>query len=218
MANEQTEKKSYPMMPVRQWWALRERFRKTIPTVVTPAYLASTLEMDERSAQNNILPTLRATGLIDADGKPTDLVVKWRDDDSYKAVCEQVRKKVYPKELLEVAPDISTSRSKIERWFAHDTGAGENAVTKMVSFYLLITEADPAKATGSTPAPERERAVRPTPAKPVRKVKAEDATNRSGGLEPSVHLNVQIHLSPEATPEQIDAIFASMARHLKAPA
>ncbi len=216
MATEKADKKAYPMMPVRQWWALRDRFRRSIPSIVTASYLASALEMDERSAQNNILPTLRATGLIDAEGKPTDLVVRWRDDDDYKAVCEEIRKKVYPKELIEVAPDASTERTKIERWFANATRAGENAVNKMASFYLLLAEGNPAKATGGGPVPERERTKRPAPAKPARKAKVEHPDNRSRAIEPSIHLNVQVHLSPEATPEQIDAIFASMARHLKA--
>ena len=31
---------------------------------------------------------------------------------------------------------------------------------------------------------------------------------------PSIHINVQIHIDPNSTPEQIDQIFSSMARHL----
>ncbi len=31
---------------------------------------------------------------------------------------------------------------------------------------------------------------------------------------PTVHMDFQIHISPEAGVEQIDAIFASMAKHL----
>ena len=32
--------------------------------------------------------------------------------------------------------------------------------------------------------------------------------------QPSIHIDFQIHISPETTPEQIDQIFASMRRHL----
>jgi len=32
--------------------------------------------------------------------------------------------------------------------------------------------------------------------------------------EPSIHIDFQIHISPETTPEQIDQVFASMRRHL----
>ncbi len=32
--------------------------------------------------------------------------------------------------------------------------------------------------------------------------------------EPSVHINIQIHIDPSSTPDQVDQIFSSMARHL----
>ena len=35
-------------------------------------------------------------------------------------------------------------------------------------------------------------------------------------LQPSVHVDLQIHISPEASPEQIDQIFSSIRRHLYA--
>jgi hypothetical protein len=31
---------------------------------------------------------------------------------------------------------------------------------------------------------------------------------------PSVHIDIQVHISPEATPLQIDQVFKSMAQHL----
>ncbi len=31
---------------------------------------------------------------------------------------------------------------------------------------------------------------------------------------PSIHVDVQVHIDPNASAEQIDKIFASMARHL----
>jgi len=34
--------------------------------------------------------------------------------------------------------------------------------------------------------------------------------------EPTVHLDIQIHIPADATPEKIDQIFSSMARHLYA--
>jgi hypothetical protein len=36
----------------------------------------------------------------------------------------------------------------------------------------------------------------------------------STSLMPAIHLDIQIHISPESTAEQIDQIFASMAKHL----
>jgi hypothetical protein len=36
-----------------------------------------------------------------------------------------------------------------------------------------------------------------------------DSINR-----PNLHIDLQIHISPDSTPNQIDTIFASMAKHL----
>lgn len=59
----------------------------------------------------------------------------------------------------------------------------------------------------------------------TRKVPKVKLTGATGKLEepeedigmprgPSVHVDLQIHISPEATPEQIDQIFDSISRHL----
>ncbi|MDN7619565.1 hypothetical protein QZM39_06950 [Burkholderia cenocepacia] len=34
-------------------------------------------------------------------------------------------------------------------------------------------------------------------------------------FSPKLHIDVQIHISPESSAEQIDKIFESMAKHLK---
>jgi hypothetical protein len=53
--------------------------------------------------------------------------------------------------------------------------------------------------------------VTPTePAKPFPEKHKEVLT----GLSPSIHIDIQIHISPEASISQIDQIFASMAKHL----
>lgn len=40
------------------------------------------------------------------------------------------------------------------------------------------------------------------------------ATNQSGTNGPALHLDIQVHIDASASPDQIDHIFASMARHL----
>ena len=78
MANR--TKTTYPTMPVSAWMKLRELFTRTIPKEVTDSYIASILDTKKESARTNVLPSLRYTGLIDNEGKPTDLAIKWRDD------------------------------------------------------------------------------------------------------------------------------------------
>jgi len=39
------EAKSFPMLPGAHWWALRDKFKQSIPGVVTESYLAAALNM-----------------------------------------------------------------------------------------------------------------------------------------------------------------------------
>lgn len=228
MADKTVDKKvNYPRLPEKQWWALRERFKQSMPGKVTPSYLATVLDMKENSAKANILPALQAIGLVDAQGKSTDLAKRWRDDAEYAAALKEMRERVYPDELLDAIPDPKTARSAAERWFANRTGHGQAAAFKMAHFYELLSDGDPLRRQAKsskkeTPrSPPRRRSSPPpvtpssTPvAPPDVEEKASKPPHTSPGRMPSVHIDMQIHISPEATPEQIDQIFASMAKHL----
>ncbi len=189
------------------------------------------------SAQNIISP-LRRIGLIDKDGKPTARAISWRDDEEYPSVCDEIRKEVYPSELLDAFPDADSSRTGVERWFANKTGLGESAVGSMAVFYLLLAEADPTKQDSITSSvkPSKPRQVQPSSAKlkiaSSAKIEKE-ASNGIGavatvepevkpsstkvnvnGFGPTLHIDIQIHIAPDASAEQIDQIFASMNKHL----
>ena len=61
--------------------------------------------------------------------------------------------------------------------------------------------------------PQRTRRV--SAAEPTKKtIKSKDVSGLETIGQPSVHVDLQIHISPEATPEQIEKIFASMRRYL----
>lgn len=216
------EQKAYPMMPGKNWWALRRKFRLTIPVTVKPSYVASALGVSEPSARHNILPALKKTGIVDDDGKTGDRAKKWRDDKQYPEVCAAILNEVYPQELRDLAPDASANREQVESWFGHDTGAGASAVHKMAAFYVRLLEADPSKDPGEgrrAPAAKAKGKgkLKKTQAK---KIEPKDELPPAGDDipsrgRPSIHFDVQIHISPDSTPEQIDKVFESMAKHLK---
>jgi len=56
-------------MPIKHWWSLRDRFKQSIPGVVTANYLATVLNMQVPSARGNVLPYLKQMGIIDEEGK-----------------------------------------------------------------------------------------------------------------------------------------------------
>ncbi len=229
-----THKGGYPKFPTDNWWALRKRFVQTIQIIVNESYLSSILQMKPTSARVRI-STLRKVGLISEDGKPTERAKRWRDDNQYAAVCEEIRQSVYPPELLNAFPAPSPDRAEVARWFGHETGVGEDAASQLTSFYLLLCEASPKQQDGSSALKTPKNGRGSSSAKVASGTRSQtsqgSAQNGShanagatgqttqqpvhtagGGL--SLHVDIQIHISPEADAQQIDQIFKSIGMHL----
>ncbi|HWV25078.1 MAG TPA: DUF5343 domain-containing protein [Thermomicrobiales bacterium] len=217
-------------MPETSWRAIRKRFRQTIPPTVTPTWVAGVLpSMSPKSATDNVIRPLRAIGLVDDDGKPTDRARRWRDDDQYPEVCAEILSEVYPEELLDLFPGPEVDRTLAARWFANKTGQGEGTVQQMVRFFAMLTQADPSDPERIAAAPpERKRrssreSAQRTKDEPATTAVREDANKmtlpvlqmNNGIRQPSLHIDIQIHISHESDALQIDHIFASMAKHLR---
>jgi Family of unknown function (DUF5343) len=224
------EPTTYPKISRKLWWLLRDRLKKSIPTVVTPTFIQSMAQMTEASARSNVLSPLRDLYLLSDDNKPTALASRWRHDDDYKAVCHEIREKVYPTDLVEAFPDPTSDRKDaIKTWFMKVGNVGEAAARMYADTYLLLSEGDPAKrqeekpAVSSTPKPPRPARSAASQKTPAPAAPAPIATLRDPLLAdphppskrmPAIHIDVQVHISPDTTPEQIDKIFASMSKHL----
>lgn len=219
---------SYPMLPTISWWALRQKFQNKIPSKVTKSYLSSVLNISQISAQNNILPYLRTMGLIDDEFRPTELANDWRFDDKYPETCKIIISKIYDQELLDAFPTGTEDRRPIERWFAAKTQSGKVAARRMATLYKLLTKADPSE--GVIPAQKKLTTTKPKATSKEPAILLEPKKQREQQAEghpiptyqasanqpfPSLHIDVQIHLSPQAPPEQIDKVFESLAKHLK---
>lgn len=77
---------------------------------------------------------------------------------------------------------------------------------------------DYAKDPSSWRPPSRKKVSKTTAVKKPKSVSPVSKPKEFEGVEklpsqPSVHIDFQIHISPESTPEQIDKIFESMSRH-----
>lgn len=233
MADE--KKKSYPKIPMNNWFLLRDKFKQRTPEKVSPSYIASALNMGEKSASANIIPPLRAFGLIDESGKPTDLAYDWRDDKKYSEVCKTILEETYPRELLDLFSDSEANLKDISNWFARDAKVGESAARAYSATYMMLLEADLARAKeknaqvkSSNGAAKPGKAMQSTsraasnstkgiplrqrqePAEPISGHDPREAYRFS----PKLHVDIQIHISPDSSPEQIDKIFESMAKHL----
>jgi hypothetical protein len=215
--------KTFPMLPVAHWWTLREKFKQSIPGIVTANYLATALNTQPKSARVNVLPYLKDIGLINEEGKTEDSAKAWRDDNQYAEVCQKIREKIYPDELIAAVAKPAEDRDAVERWFANHTGAGSNAVKRMAAIYVVISEADVSKR----PDKKVEKASVAKKNKigtSSKKLKLPDKNPPSTTPQvsppaivpsaPGVNINLEIHISSDATPDQIDKIFESMAKHI----
>jgi len=224
---------TYPKVGRKVWLALRARFLKSVPSVVTPTYISSVMPMEAASARANVMNPLREMGLLDKDFKPTPLAQRWRHDDEYKAVCHEIRAAKYPAELLDAYPDGEPSqKEQIKKWFASKGGVGETASRMMADTYILLSQGDPtaAEATAKPTAPKASTTATGKTSKKVpasRSPKTADAAPPPAQDEmppppsihgarrlPAVHIDVQVHISPDTSAEQIDRIFESMSKHL----
>lgn len=218
------DRQVYPAIPAKNWWDLRQRFKTSPPRDVSAAYLSDVLGIQERAAKN-VVPNLERIGLIDDKGKPTALAARWRDDEEYPAVTREIIAAVYPQALLDVAPPDDPDAATVKRWFLRETGTGEGRANILTAFYRLLATGDP---SGQADAPRRvERtAAAPRPAarqsSPRVRTKTEDddATdkNGSGGSGrvqlPTLSVAVQVYIDKDMSAEQVDHVFASMAKHL----
>jgi hypothetical protein len=221
------KKVSYPKIPERNLWKLRETLKKTVPSVITKKSLAAMFSLSEDSARTSIFSPLKTLGLIDDTGRPTDLVYDWRDDSKYGEVCDKLRKQLYPAELCELFNDIeSADVERIAVWFMSSTRCGQAAAKVYANFYLLLLRANPSdsleqekpskkkKPTGKS-SPRLNKSRESMTTKKEKTVSLAPTSGKKLSGIPELHINIQLHISPESTVEQIDKIFESMAKHLK---
>lgn len=229
MANEQKE--NFPNLPTKHWWLLRKKFKSSIPSIVTPGYVATALGMQQSSAKANVLPALIKLGLLDDQFKPKDRAFDWRDNEKYSNVCAEIVEEVYPEELRTALPGPTLARHSVKGWFADRVKVGDNAATKMAIMYETLIEADVKKGeeflktlknddnkrtskpkTKAVPNPKTIESAKTIPSKDKSNINRGEAGNED--FSPSVHIDLQIHISPDASAEQIDKIFASMSKHI----
>jgi len=207
------QKESFPVIPAKHWWKLREQFKQTIPAQVTTSYIASVLDMKEISARTNIITPMISFGIIDSDFKPKERAKKWRDDETYAEVCKEIMDEIYPRELIDACPPSNPDRDSVYRWFAYHTGGGKSVVNKMSATYLLLCEADPQKTQSIKNKLNRELTKKTKKVNNSTKVNsAKDNGPRI--MPPSIHIDIQLHISPDISPELIEKIFESMEKHI----
>lgn len=219
----------FPQLPAAVWWKLRKKFVQTVPGSVSETYLTSTLSIQPGAAKI-YLKDLQALGLVDKNNKPTDLAFDWRDDAKYADACKKILDRVYPSDLRDVAPLPNPDRAAIVRWFSNSARLGEGAAKNKTAQYLLLADGNPSKGddkpAGTERRANRTQKIRKRPngksataadtMPPISPAgSASPSPHSKLGVDPTIQLNIQIHISADASPDQINAIFSSMAKYLR---
>ena len=200
--------KNYPTITEKSWWAVRNKFKASIPSFVTPSYILSFLPLNSiPSANSNVVVPLKRMGLIDFNGVPTSLAKQWRLDQEYKKVCKKILELVYPPELLALFPDSVIDRPLVKSWFMAQ-GIGEESSRKMARVFCMLKTSDLKKVSMEY----RKKDTR----LPNGSISSTESASKDTDdhARPEVHIDLQIHISPDSTPELVNSIFSSMAKHL----
>ncbi|MCQ1855838.1 DUF5343 domain-containing protein [Neorhizobium galegae] len=136
---------------------------------------------------------------------------RWNQSTRHKAVLGDAIRKGYA-DLYSVYPDAhARSNTELGHVFSTSSTAGQPVISKTVStFKALVAEAE-------FSAEDDQNSI--LHSGPLHVAPAQSAASTSPQLPsmqngPAVHIDIQIHISPESTTEQIDKIFESMAKHL----
>jgi hypothetical protein len=175
-----------------------------VPPKVTVGWLKTIGFTSSNDA--TLVGVLKFIGFTDASGVPTPTWSSYRGAKHRQVLGEAIRKGYA--ELFAIYPDANAQpNTELQHVFSTSSSAGEQVTNKTVAtFRALVDEADFSNSDTSGEMTIQVDALH-TPA----------ATQPPGSAVrggPEVHIDIQIHISPESTAQQIDKIFESMAKHL----
>jgi len=158
----------------------------------------------------SLLGILKLIGLVDGSGVPTPRWSRFRGTDHRKVLGEAIREGYA--DLFAVYSDASQRRaSELEHVFSTSSSAGKQVISKAVSTFKNLCE----DAEFSPISDQTELQIKTGPIHtPLASSAVGKGAVTTSQMTPSLHIDIQLHISPEASAEQIDQIFKSMARHL----
>jgi hypothetical protein len=157
-----------------------------------------------------LLPVLSFLGFIDASNVPAATWKEYRGPEPGKVLARAIKESY--SELYDTYPDAHARDLKdVEAIVKSKTTVGQDLVSRMTNtFKSLCAEADFSGLEEETP---KQKPLAPDP-----HAKGPDHDKPGApagkGSFPSLHIDIQVHITPDTSPDQIDKIFESIARHL----
>lgn len=207
---------SFPQIPSTVWWGMRNLLINSPRATFDESMISAKLGVQQAAARQYVAE-LKKVGILDDEGKGTDLANRWRMDDSYSEAVKDIANKVYPSSLVTIAPPGAADRQTVKNWFMTQ-GLGAGSAGNKTATYLLLTSELPEDSaqTKTTKVPASSEKAPSTSKKssklnPGKKELQNTKENNSDSLP--LNVNVQVHISADASTEQIDAIFSAMRKY-----
>lgn len=168
------------------------------------------------SNDTTLIGVLKFIGFIDSSNIPTSLWNEYRGA-HHKTVLAKAIRTGYA-DLFAVYPDANARpNTDLAHVFSTSSSAGAQVINKTIAtFKALVEEADFSSDSSPTetslhsgPLHQPAAAGAPRPIPP--------SFQTGGARNPEVHIDIQVHISPDSSYDQIDKIFESMAKHLYGP-
>ncbi len=177
-----------------------------VPQKVTVQWLKTVGFRSSNDA--SLIGVLKFIGFMDSSGVPTSKWTQYRGA-NYKQVLGEAIREGYA-ELFAVYPEANQrTQADLAHVFSTSSSGGKQVIGKTEStFRALAEQADFGPVDERTDLHMTSGPLH-TPAVPA------PSTIEHAPLQwPSLHIDIQVHISPEASVEQIEQVFASMAKHL----
>jgi len=180
-----------------------------VPAKVTMQWLKTVGFTSSNDA--SLIGVLKYIGFIDGSGVPTAKWSQYRGS-THKTVLGDALRAGYA-DLFAVYPDANQRTvGELEDVFSTSSSGGKHVISRIVTTFRNLAEHAEFSPVGDRT--DLHLVSGPLHTPPAPRAIATAARNPNG---PPLHIDVQIHISPEASAEQIDQIFASMAKHLYGP-
>ena len=176
-----------------------------VPPKVTVQWLKTVGFKSSNDA--TLIGVMKSIGLIDPSGVPTAKWTRLRGAD-HKQVLGKAIRDGYA-DLFAVYPDANKrTQADLDHVFSTSSSGGKQVIAKTVSSFKALAE----QAEFS---PVSEQTDLHMTSGPLHTPPAQVTPGAGRGAPgPALHIDIQVHISPEASPDQIDKVFASMAKHL----
>ncbi|WP_157598650.1 hypothetical protein [Tateyamaria omphalii] len=218
------DQNTFPQIPTTVWWGIRNLIKKSPKTKFDASMIGASLGV-QPAASRQYVAELKRAQILDEEGAATALALRWRQDDEYANAVKELVSEIYPESLVAIAPVGEAQRDVVTNWFIQQN-LGEGSARNKAATYLLISSEQPGEG-GSRPASPSKTGSSTkasTQSSPTRKVSSKStppsgAPKRNSDANSSLqgfplNVNVQIHISADASTDQIETIFASMRKHL----